>query len=281
MSVGFRGGLPQGLSVAELAENVALSRSVGWPDDDADWRVLYATAFALGVREGGALIAQGALGRFEPNAGTIAKMVVAPEAQRRRLGCKILDELIAIAQSSGLTILGLVATPLGQALYASRGFEVSGEITVFHGTPALDRASRGTAALTGIEPAIAFERRFVSCSRAQMLSARFREMNAAVACSGPSGELAGFALATPKAGHTVLGPIWAEDEATARELVRAVCTAISGPIRLDVPASQSTFRAWLSELGLAEKGVRAEMARGGPLPWQVPERFALATQAWG
>jgi len=32
---------------------------------------------------------------------------------------------------------------------------------------------------------------------------------------------------------------------------------------------------------LVEKGVHLEMARGGALPWCVPQRFGQATQAWG
>jgi hypothetical protein len=52
-------------------------------------------------------------------------------------------------------------------------------------------------------------------------------------------------------------------------------------MRFDVPAEQTEFRSWLTELGLVEKGVHSEMARGGALPWHVPARFALATQAWG
>jgi len=271
----------EALSLENAAENVALSQSVGWPDDSADWRVIYASALVLGAREAGTLIAQGALGRYEHHAGTIAKMVVAPHAQRRGLGSRILDELIEHAERGGITALGLVATPFGQALYATRGFEVTGEVAVFLGQPALDRPPSGVTELTDIESAIAFEGRLISCSRANMLRARFRDANARVVCVHASGALAGFALATPKATHTAVGPIIAESEDTARELARAAIQAISGPIRIDVPAQLTTFRAWLRGLGVPEVGLRAEMTRGAALPWQVPARFALVTQAWG
>lgn len=79
----------------------------------------------------------------------------------------------------------------------------------------------------------------------------------------------------------MVGPVMAENEEVARTLVRAIFSACRGPVRIDVPAQHATFRDWLAGLGLPEKGVRAEMARGGALPWQVPERFALATSAWG
>jgi hypothetical protein len=42
------------------------------------------------------------------------------------------------------------------------------------------------------------------------------------------------------------------------------------------------LRRSLVALGLREMSVRVEMAfRTVRAPWQVPERFALASQAWG
>ena len=67
----------------------------------------------------------------------------------------------------------------------------------------------------------------------------------------------------------------------ARALTMSIFRALGGPVRVDVPAEQSAFRAWLLGLGLVEKGVNVEMARGGVLPWNTPQRLALATQAWG
>jgi len=55
----------------------------------------------------------------------------------------------------------------------------------------------------------------------------------------------------------------------------------AGPVRLDVPGEHRAFRDWLRGLGLVERGVHLEMARGRVLPWRVSERFGLATQAWG
>ncbi len=84
-------------------------------------------------------------------------------------------------------------------------------------------------------------------------------------------------------GHSALvGPVIAENEEAARILARSMFDAAGVPVRIDVPAEQTSFRQWLEELGFVETAVRAEMARGAPrLPWQVPQRFALAAQAWG
>jgi hypothetical protein len=52
-------------------------------------------------------------------------------------------------------------------------------------------------------------------------------------------------------------------------------------VRIDVPVEHVGFRSWLVTLGLQERAQRVEMARSKRVPWQVPQRFALATQAWG
>jgi len=80
----------------------------------------------------------------------------------------------------------------------------------------------------------------------------------------------------------LVGPILAESADGARRLAAAVLAGAERPVRIDVPLEHADFRRWLVELGLREVSRRVEMTRGcARSPWQVPERFALATQAWG
>jgi hypothetical protein len=192
-----------------------------------------------------------------------------------------LDALLAEAEQRSLTTLGLVATALGRPLYESRGFELTGEVAVFVGTPVLDAIREAVDPIADVESVIAYERRFVTCSRSALLRERHREASVTALCRESDGRTSGFALAETKAPYTLVGPVIADSEQQARALTRTIFSSITGPVRIDVPAQQGAFRAWLSGLGLPELGLRPEMARGGTLPWQVPERFALAAQAWG
>lgn len=267
--------LVQRLSSADIAQNVALSRRIGWPDTDSEWRVIYEAAVVLGVRNAeGALLGQGALGLFE-RAGSIAKMVVAPEARRRGIGAAILDDLLRLAAERSLNVVGLVATPLGRPLYEAKGFAPLSEVVILGGTPQLEAPSGATTKVVDAEQMLALERRFMGSSRDAMLRARLREACATASCAG------GFALATAHDGLARIGPILAESEAIARALTMALFQALPGLVRLDVPGPQHGFRAWLRERGLLEKGLHLEMQRGAAVPWNVPERFGLATQAWG
>jgi Acetyltransferase (GNAT) domain len=226
------------------------------------------------VRHDGELVGQGALGLCD-GAAAIAKMVVADRVRRQGIGGAILDELLAQAERRALSVVGLVATPLGRPLYATREFAAVGDVVMLIGTPLAGEAFEATNSVVDLDQIVALERRFMSSSRAQMLRGRLRDSCASALMAG------GFALATPHHAAARIGPIIADKEDTARSLVRALFRAIGGPVRLDVPGNQQHFREWLVSLGLVESGVHVEMARGGALPWQVPERFGLATQAWG
>jgi hypothetical protein len=266
------------LEVADVPQNVALSRSVGWKDVEAEWRVLHAAADVRGVRQEGRLVAQGALGDYG-TAATLAKMVVAEELRGRRLAARLLDGFLADAGARGIPI-GLCATDHGRPLYTSRGFEVSGELMVLFGTASAPGTehSGSVVPLVDVTGAIELDREFSRCDRARMLAARFAESSARLALADGRG----FALATTQGEGTLVGPILADSEAGAKRLASALLAEIRGPVRVDVPLEHADFRAWLVELGLKEVSQRVEMTRGAARsPWQVPQRFVLSTQAFG
>lgn len=264
----------EALSVLDLPRSVALSNAVGWPDSESEWRVIHQAALVLGVQRGAELVGQGALGLFE-GAASIAKMVVAPSAQRQGIGAQILDALLVEAERRSLARVGLVATPLGRPLYESRGFTPVAEVAILVGTPVFAGEPSGSAPIVDAEQLLSLERRFTGGARSAILRGRLKEACASAICAD------GFALATPQPGGSRVGPIFADCEETARTLTKDLCLRLSGPVRFDVPGEQQAFRGWLRGLGLSEKGVNLEMSRGGRLPWQVPQRFGQATQAWG
>jgi GNAT superfamily N-acetyltransferase len=264
----------EALSPEDLPQNIALSSGVGWPDTEPEWRVIYQAALVLGVKREGILVAQGALGLFE-GCGSIAKMVVAPSAQRQGYGGKVLDALLVEAERRSLSRIGLVATPLGRPLYESRGFTPVAEVAILVGVPAFAGEPSGSATVEDAEQVLAIERRFMGSARSAVLRGRLQDSCASTICSN------GFALATGQALGSRIGPILADREETARTLTQDLFLRLRGPVRLDVPGEQLAFRTWLQGLGLVEKGVHWEMSRGGALPWHVPERFGQATQAWG
>jgi hypothetical protein len=191
----------------------------------------------------------------------------------------LLDRLLADADARQVPV-GLCATEQGRPLYASRGFEVSGELVILFGRP--EQASASESRVTpsvDAERVVAQDRELSGCQRDRMLRARFAEARATYELG--SGRR-GFGMATLHGENALIGPILAESEDDARALCQALCAAVACPVRIDVPVQHVGLRGWLTQLGLREMSVRAEMARGASrMPWQVGERFALASQAWG
>jgi GNAT superfamily N-acetyltransferase len=274
--------IPQPLSPEDIPANVGLAHAVGWHDWEGDWRVIHAGALVLGVRSGTELLGQGALGLYGES-GTIAKMIVSPTQQRRGIGKQLLESLLDEAKRRGVHTLGLVATPSGQPLYAQHDFQLTGEVVVLTGTPDVrDTKMPRLPTLADVRVAATVDQRWLQCNRSKMLKARLHEAVASAAIARPASTLAGYAMATSQGPHALVGPIVSETEEDARQLALALFGTVRGPVRIDVPAEQVTFRRWLVGLGLVEQSTRAEMALGAlRLPWQVPQRFALAAQAWG
>jgi GNAT superfamily N-acetyltransferase len=265
------------LQEADVPDNVALSRSVGWKDVESEWRALHRAGHVRGARHEGQLVGQGVLGDYG-NCATLAKMVVAAAYQGRGLGGRLLDGFLKLAEARQLPV-GLCATEQGRPLYASRGFTVSGEIAVLFGEVRPGATvPASVVTLADAERAMELDARLSGCDRSRVLRARFAEANARLALTTEPG----FALAMDHGDHTLVGPILAESEAGARALLLGVAATVGGKLRVDVPLPQEGFRSWLREEGLAEMGHRVEMAWGAPrVPWQAPARFVLASQAWG
>jgi GNAT superfamily N-acetyltransferase len=274
------------LAPADLAESVALAHAVGWTDSAADWRVLHACARVLGVRDdGGALVAQVALGRFGALA-CVGKLIVRPDRQRCGLGQRLLRRVLALAHDAGARAVALVATDEGRPLYQAHGFVDTGSVSVCMRTAApwpLAPSTPSARPLVAADlPAVlAFDREVMGCDRAALLHARLAERDAAFVVDAAAGApgLAGFTIGLPQHAVRQVGPLLARDRDTAAALVRAVAAG-AATVRLDVPVAH---RAFAAALGFVEHACRSEMTLGGrPLPWHArPERFGLAAQAYG
>lgn len=92
------------------------------------------------LRDGGAPVAMGAIKRIDARHGEIKSMHVLAEARGRGLSKVMLDHLVAVARSDGLTRLsletGIQSTFIAaRALYARAGFAECGPFGDYDGDP--------------------------------------------------------------------------------------------------------------------------------------------------
>ncbi len=84
----------------------------------------------------------------------------------------------------------------------------------------------------------------------------------------------GFLLGREGRVETQLGPIVADDEATAAELAGFACARIAGPVLLDALDRHGALARWLEGQGFARERPYTRMALGRDELFGDPRRLA-------
>jgi predicted GNAT family N-acyltransferase len=269
---------------SDLTAAVAVARSVGWNDSEADWRVLAACGRLFGHRDNqGQLVSTGARCDFG-EVVTLAKMIVRAEQRGRGLASQLIEH--CLETRSRPSLVTLVATALGRPVYARAGFCTVAEVSVLFG---LLRGRAGAAQTPVVAlgdsdwaTALRFDATVMGCDRGVMLTARRALARSAVCARRPDGSLGGFALAVTQGDRCLIGPVLADNLATALDLIDAAVADWQGLVRIELPATQRAAIARLAHVGLLVSESREEMTlAGAPLPGRRDLRFALAALAFG
>jgi hypothetical protein len=98
----------------------------------------------------------------------------------------------------------------------------------------------------------------------------------------PGAGLTGFAAVWPNEGTAVIGPVVAEDEATARALITELASRADGPLRYDADLHHRGLVDWLRACGLDGDFTTTVMVHGAPdVPGDLDRRFAPYSVALG
>ncbi len=267
----------------DLAEGLRLTRLENWSYGMEDWEFHWLLGRGWLACDGNGVTLGTAL--WWPHGddhGTVGMVVVSREHQGRGVGRRLMD---AILNDAGPRTLGLISTKAGTKLYHQCGFRDQGEISQHHGILALTVApspvsgatlrSVTTADLTRLAhwDAPAF-----GAARAPVLAAVFESGGGVLA--ERNGQLAGFALARRTSRGTVIGPVVAEDELLAIELIGRQLQSVSGYARLDIPTDAARLGGWLESIGLGPVDPVTAMLRGAPRERRTSARiFGLVSQA--
>src|SRR5690606_8769943 len=261
----------------------------------ADWSVFLELGRALARKSAGeGLVATAAVLPYPSGFGWIS-MVLVDEAHRRRgLAKRLLARCIDELKSAGMVPV-LDATPAGRKVYGPLGFRDGWPIQRWRrierpGSGGLrssrakeaqfqDARSRQVRPLEdGDWPGVlALDARAFGCDRAALLE-RLRERSRAFACVAvEGGRLAGFLLGRDGRIATQLGPIVAEDEATAVALTARAAASVPSPVIVDALERHETFAAWLAANGFGRERPYTRMALGQERLFGDPARtFAIA-----
>lgn len=268
------------LTTADVPACLALAADREWPPDEGRWRFLLEVGTGYGIEDpSGELVGSTILTRYGDRQAVISMVLVASRAGRQGLGRRLMERALADA---GDRIVTLNATEYGRPLYERLGFAVTGEIVTHWGTvPPVPPGASRPAGPGDLAAVLALDAAVTGVDRSAMITSLFRFVER-LRVVERKGEIIGYAGAWRSGETLVVGPVLAEDEAMATDLVAGVVAGVSGPVRLDLDPRHAGLTSWARERGLATRMSVSAMVHGGrTLPGDRSRLFVPVMQALG
>lgn len=270
------------LSSEDGARCAALGRAGGWETEPRRWATMLGVGEGTGALVGDALVGAVIMNRFGASLASVAMMIVDPSYRRRGVARALLEH--ALAPVVGAPVF-LLASAMGEPLYAGFGFEPRGRSVRLTGTPAL--APESHPALRPLRPedhaaVKAFDAAAHGGPRTALLEAMIAEADRAFVVEHPGGGIAAFGLSAPVEGFRLVGPILAEGERDAVALASHLSFGSELPLKIDLPVGEAVLAEWGRAAGLTVATTSVFMVRGGePLPGRRAWVRAYAGRAYG
>jgi GNAT superfamily N-acetyltransferase len=276
------------LAMAELADAEALVREAGWNQVADDWHIFLELGTVFAAHADKRVVATAAIlpyGRF----AWISMVLVAGDHRRRGLATRLLRRCIDEITAAGRVPI-LDATPEGRAVYRLLGFEESWgfhrlaryEKRPLQATPTAERMAIG-AVTDAIWPALcAYDAAAFGADRSALLARLRKRLPAAALVAQRDDRLIGLLLGRDGRTATQLGPLVAEDDATALALLARAIDAIEGAVCGDLADGKPKIRAWLEAGGFAGQRPFIRMLHRRRTGFDDPERtFAVIGPEFG
>jgi GNAT superfamily N-acetyltransferase len=269
------------LGPADHAQCVALSLDRGWQPAPRQWQLLLekAEVFGIDAPDGHGLAGSVVLGQYGTELASVGMMLVATRYGHRGLGRALLEHLL---EATAAGTVYLTATPAGRPLYDKLGFQpirasaqFIGEFAPEPGGRPVTRPARGSDLQTILDldrAAFGADRGFLLRHLAGGFASQVRLLP----------DRAGYAAAWYTGDVTVIGPVIAPDDRSARSLIADLAASAAGQVRLDIDPDRPGLPSWVVTRGLCRAGQTTFMARGPWPPGTDRDRvFALISPALG
>ena len=224
------------LGADDARAGLALSEEAHWNQNEADWRFFLTKGTVLGVHDGDRrLIATAALLPYTSDNAWISMVLVTTSWRRRGLATRLVDACIEAAMKRRLTTW-LDATPAGVAVYGPLGFTPTMELRRLRFAGSAAAATPDLMTDGNTDAFIARDRRAMGFDRSALLN----ELG-----GRPGSQLVshGSAAALIRDGRAArhIGPLYADDAASATALVETIVRSGTGPLLIDVVHDHHAF----------------------------------------
>ncbi len=232
---------------------VALSAEAGWNQTEADWRLMLTLGAGVGFFIGDdTLVATAIALPFGDRFAWISMVLVSRPYRHRGLATRLMENRLTYCENMGLPAV-LDATDAGRPIYAPLGFRDLWRIVRLeaNGLPGLDtepQADIPVRPLAGddLDWISRYDAASFGANRAEILRHLYcRKPDRAFVAEAGDG-LRGFVLARDGRLALHVGPLVADDAATAIALAARAMSRVKGRVFVDaVDRPDSTFTSWL------------------------------------
>jgi GNAT superfamily N-acetyltransferase len=231
------------LGANDAREGLLLSTEAHWNQNEADWRFFLTRGTVFGVRDGDHLIASAALLPYTAGNAWISMVLVTQNWRRRGLATKLLDACLDSAAKQKLTTW-LDATPAGATVYGPLGFKPTLELRRMRFAGPASAAAPKYASNGSLDELIARDRRAMGFDRSDLLGELGGRSDSQLISHGS-------AMALIRGGRTArhIGPLFADDTASATALVETIVQSETGPVLIDVVNERREFLESLTGSG--------------------------------
>ncbi len=252
----------EALDERDLPGAFALSRAASWNQNENDWGMMLALGRGWCIRAPGArraLAASIVVLPYGDDFAWVSMVLVLPELRGRGLAARLLRHALAELAREGRGGV-LDATPAGHPVYVQEGFVGSWGFrryrreTARGGAAAVAPARAPTPAVRGLLesdwPAIAkFDAPAFGADRSALLRRLALRLPHAAHVAERDGRVIGYVLGRDGREATQLGPLVAEDDASACALLDAAIAPLEGPVYVDAVDAQPALLAAIAERG--------------------------------
>jgi GNAT superfamily N-acetyltransferase len=263
------------LDARDDASGLLLSTEAHWNQNEADWRFFLTKGIVFGMRDrNDRLIATAALLPYSERDAWISMVLVTESWRRRGLATRLVDACLEKAKRLGITTW-LDATPAGATVYGPLGFTPTIELRRLRLANA-SGSNRATLSAGKLDAFIASDVGTIGFDRRDLLQELAGRANSKLVSNGN-------AMALVRDGRTTrhIGPLFADQQTPALQIVRDIAASEIGPLLIDAVAAQTEFLDGLTVSGwtIERPFQRMRFGHAASQPPELP--FAVAGPEFG
>jgi GNAT superfamily N-acetyltransferase len=266
---------PRRLTLDDLDDCTRLAKDRGWLPEQHKWRLLLEVGEPYGIDapDGDGLAATNILTCYGDDHAVISMVLTASRFGRRGLGRRLMEHVL---ERAGDRTVSLYATEYGRPLYERLGFRVvrtaGKHAGHFSGVPS---GRTRPATPDDLGRILGLDAEALGTDRSAVLRHMFT--------FGEEVRIAddGFGHRWRNDDNTVIGPVVARDEETARALIGDLALGAEGEVRMDFDLTHESMIRWAGEHGVTSSWQVSRMVRGSGLPGDPARQFLPFMQALG